>query len=439
MRKVLTMEDESKTIGMIGIGGSGMRGLAYLLAKAGNHVIGTDDQYENLTTELKNEPYTLMNGQSFTVAIKDCDSVIYTDAIKENNPLVAIAKQNNITVSGYNQALGELSQGYTTIAIAGTHGKSTTTAMLSQILVDNKNDPTVIIGAGVPQWNNRHAREGKGEYMIVEADEYRDHFLTLRPKYIIITSIEHDHPDYFPGLEDTLNSFQQFLNNLEPEGKVITLQSITDKYKSLQWPDGTLSINDRLSENIKTTIPGEHMRLNALLAINLADQLGIERDSSMTAISNFQGISRRFEVLGEYEGMEIVSDYGHHPTEIKETLKATKEKYGEKRILTIFEGHTAGRLDKFKDQFVKALSKNNELIIAPTYAPKGRNDDNITEQALSNIERDVKNNGIEVTMIKNYKQLPLILASKETNYDVVIGFSAGNLDRELRKIVNPEN
>lgn len=426
-----------KTIGMIGMGGSGMRGLAYLLSKKGHRVIGTDDQHESLETEFKNEPYTLMTEQDFKVAMKECEEIIYTDAINKDNALLADGEKYGLTVVGYSQALSNFSRDYTTIAVAGTHGKSTTTAMISQMLIEQEFDPTVVIGAGVPEWNGRHARLGMSKYMVVEADEYLDHFLTLRPKYIVITSIEHDHPDYFPELEDVVKSFEAFLRGLKPGGKVVALKSVVSQYKKLQWSASTVVVDDELVKDIYVGVPGKHMRLNALLGINLVIQIGGSKELALNTIRNFHGIRRRFEELGKYEDLLIVSDYGHHPTEIRETFKAAQEKYVNKKLLVLFEGHTVDRLERYRDQFVEVLCETGgPVVLAPAYLPKGRGSETVVAQkALDYIEREVSKRGIEVLRMKDYRQLGVILRKKSDQYDVGIGFSAGALDGELRKIV----
>ena len=425
-----------KIIGMIGLGGSGMRGLAYILAQKGDRVVGMDDQYESLVHEFNEESFELMSERSFREIMKDCETIVYTDALKEDNPVLLEAKRSMSKVVGYSEALGQLSRKYSTIAVAGTHGKSTTTAMLSHILIKSGFDPTVVIGAGVPEWDGRHARLGESELMVVEADEYRDHFLSLKPKYAIITSIEYDHPDYFSEQGDVVRSFEMFLDNLKSGGKVITLRSVVEKYKSLNWPNSIIVVDDSSAHNIKVGVPGEHMKLNAVLALSLAEQVGVDRELALRTISDYRGIKRRFEILGQYEKMEIVSDYGHHPTEISETLKAAKEKYSNKKILVLFEGHTLDRLEKYKNEFVDVLSEAVGVVIAPAFLPKGRGSETgVADKALNDIEYKMKHAGIDVMRMKNYDQLASMLRMQSKNYEVVIAFSAGTLDGELRKIV----
>jgi UDP-N-acetylmuramate--alanine ligase len=252
----------------------------------------------------------------------------------------------------------------------------------------------------------------------------------------VITSIEHDHPDYFLSSRDVENSFEAFLGKLKPEGKVVVLSSVRKKFQNINWPRPTVVVEDRLNKDIRTGVSGEHMRLNALLAITLADQVGMSRDDSFKAISDFKGISRRLETLGKYKNMEVVSDYGHHPSEIVETMKAIREKYVGKKVLVLFEGHTADRLECYKDQYVNALSGVEIVVVVPPYLPRGRKNSAIgASRALSYIQRELEKEGVSVVKVRRYEGLPSALGKLAKNFDVAVGFSAGALDRELRMAV----
>lgn len=389
------------TIFMLGSEGTGMRGLAYLLEQKGKKIIRHDDAF-NTSPLLPGE----MN------------LIVYSDAVPVNHPLRLEAKKKNIPAIPYQEALGQFAQDYATIAVTGTHGKSSTTAFLAHILIEAGLDPTVLIGAQVPAWGNQNAWAGKGEYFVVEADEYRDHFLTLRPAHIIITSIEHDHPDYFPSLEAVKKSYDRFTSQLAPGGSI------------LRWDEIAVA------HDISAPLPGAHMRTNAALAVAMAEKLGVPRAQAIASLKSFSGLGRRLEELGLYNGLLLVSDYGHHPTEIATTLEGAREKYKKREIVTIFEAHTLERLKTFFSEFATALSKADSVLLVPVFVPKGR--ENETAEAAQKLE-ELKNillvaGDVAVKNIASYEDLPAALQAINPS-SVAIGFTAGLLDAKLRQLI----
>lgn len=388
---------------MAGIGGSGMRGLGFILKSKGKNITGADRDYDRARAE---------------EYLAQSDGLIYSDAVATDHPLRQRAREQNIPEMAYHEALGELAVGYTTVAVAGTHGKSSTTAMLGHIMIEAGLDPTVLVGARVPAWGKENARVGNSEYLIVEADEYRDHFLSLKPAYAIVTTIDFDHPDYFDSLDDVKKSFDKFVNRVS--GAVVTSNDVPGEFGV-----------------------GEHMQHNAALAVAMAEKFGVERGRAEKALASWQGLGRRMEELGDYKGLKVVSDYGHHPKEIATTLAAARKKYKDKKILVLFEAHTLVRLKVFEKDFIEALLKADGVLLAPVFIPTGRptssaGKEQETQQAvkkLGEFEQKLSVKGRLARRILNYSELAAELAQMEGQYDVALAFTAGELDGRLRELV----
>lgn len=413
---------QAKTIFMLGIEGSGMRGLAYLLDKRGKGVRGVDRDYDQVKAEAR---------------LARSEVLIYSDAVDPGHPLRQLARQKDIPELAYHEALGELTAGYTTIAVAGTHGKSSTTAMLAHIMIEKNLDPTVLVGANVPDWGGRGARAGGGKYFVVEADEYRDHWLALKPSYVIITTIDYDHPDYFASLTDVQKSFDQFLRRVDPDGSVVTAREVKQEHSELAWPKDTTLV-DYVNRGPRLSLSGEHMRHNAALAIAMAKRLGIKENESEKFLNSWPGLSRRLEQLGYVKKLLIVSDYGHHPAEIAATLTAAREKYPGQKILVLFEAHTMGRLKVFGQEFVKALSKADGVLLVPVFIPAGREQETAeAKEKLMRLEQSLTDLSLPIWRIDNYSELGDSLGQMATkDFNVALAFSAGMLDSQLRSLVD---
>lgn len=399
---------EASTVFMLGIGGTGMRGLAKLLAGQGKKIIGSDQQYE--VVKDWDDPTSLvgdeLRGPSM---IEKCDLIVYTDAATLDHPILVGAREIGILTMPYQKALGEFSRQFTTLAVTGTHGKSSTTAFLAHIFIEAGRDPNVLIGAPMPAWGGVGARAGKSNLFIVEADEYREHFLELTPAQAIITSIDFDHPDYFRSLEHVREAYDKFRQRVT--GEVVESADVT---------------------GIPEPIPGEHMRRNAALAVKLAEFMGIERETAVAALQKFPGLGRRMEFLGSFAGMDIISDYGHHPAEIEVTLKAQIQKH-KAQTLVIFEAHTLERLKVFFDDFARVLEQGNGVLLVPVFIPPGREYESTeARKKLAELEMAL---GKDVWNLKTWEDLPQALGNLSGQFDTAIAFTAGVLDAKLRKIV----
>jgi len=329
---------------------------------------------------------------------KNTDLVIYSPAVQENNPELKIAQKNKIKCQSYPEALGDLTKKYFTIAISGTHGKSTTTAMTALILIKAGLDPTVILGTKLKEFNNSNFRKGKSKYLIIEADEWKASFLNYFPKIIALTNIEKEHLDYYKDINHILRTYQEYISHL-PEKAVLIINKKDKNTLKLKTQFKKLKIKDyfsnprqigKLKKILK--VSGEHNILNALTALTIAQALKIPEKICFKALSEYRGAWRRFEEsklkIGNWR-LKIISDYAHHPTEVRATLKAVREKFPKEKIWCIFQPHQYQRTFYLFRDFVKtfkqAIDKSNinKIIITDIYDVAGREKGNIKKKINS--------------------------------------------------------
>lgn len=402
---------------MLGIGGMGMRGLAKLLHDHGKIVVGTDQQFDIIQDWQDMPAYEIAPESEGAGLLERADFLIHTDAAESGHPLIREAKKLGKPVLAYQEALGEFSRDFQTVAVTGTHGKSSTTAFLAHILIEAGKDPNVLIGAPMAAWGGTGARSGKSDLFIVEADEYREHFLTLAPAHAIIVSVGFDHPDYFKSLEDVQRAYKKF------RGGVV-------------W--ATLTAENISPEDLKdmpAPLPGEHMRKNAALAVKMAGILGVSREDAIAALKTFPGLGRRFEKLRKIGKMELFSDYGHHPAEIKATIIGSRSSpayAGRKRLLVVFEAHTLERLKTFFHDYASALELADGVLLVPVFIPVGREHESAEAVAkLRELEQALK---IPAWRLENWDDLAEKLTELSSEFDVALAFTAGVLDAKLRNI-----
>lgn len=406
-----------------------MQGLAHLLQARGKTIIGVD---QNPVGDAQ------VKEQAAGGQVAAADLVIHSDALPNGHPLLKGARAAGVGVLKYHEALGELSRESRTLAVTGTHGKSTTTSMLAHIFWAAGLDPSALVGAASPAWGGAHARVGRGDYFIVEADDYRNHYLSLRAESAIITTIDLDHPDFFATLEDVEKSFAAFVKALPLSGVLVVPALVRKNFEHITWPRQTKAVDEPASP-IDICLPGAHMQYNAWLAIQLAQHYGIAEHVARAALRQWPGLSRRFERLGVWEGVEVISDYGHHPHEISATIKGARERYPKRRIGIFFEAHTAERLTQYFDDFVLSLSLGDGVILAPVFMPAGRN--TLKDEAAQIKTRLAKSLGrAQVTVLEapNLADIGQVLAAARDKFDVIIAFSAGQLDAHLRAFVNAD-
>jgi len=456
-------------IHFIGIGGIGVSALAqYYLAK-GHQVSGSDLVSSEITDSLKKLGAKIKIGEHKTKNIpKNVNLVIYSPAVQKNNPELKKAYKIQITnyklqIKSYPEALGELTKKYFTIAICGTHGKSTTTAMIALILIKAGLNPTVILGTKLKDFNNTNFRMGgfpkykiqntNYQILIIEADEWQASFLKYFPKIIVLTSIEREHLDYYKNLNHILRTYKDFIGHLPKDGMLVVNKDDKNsaKLKSQnlkpQLKTQNYTIKQKEAKILKKIlkIPGEHNVSNALAALTVARILKIPDKISFKTLSKYKGAWRRFEIfkykiLDTRYKIQMISDYAHHPTEIKATLKAAREKFKNKKIWCVFQPHQYQRTYYLFNDFVKTfqqvLQKKwiNLLIITDIYDVAGRENKKIKEEV--NSKKMIKTINKRSAIYLPKKQILKYLKKNLKEGEVVIIMGAGDI-YELVSTKNP--
>jgi UDP-N-acetylmuramate--alanine ligase len=443
-------------IHFIGIGGIGVSALArYYLAKS-HKVSGSDLVSSEITDALEKKGAKLLIGKHKAKNLpKDADLVIYSPAVPTDNPELKEAKRMSVQCStlhilSYPQALGELTKKYFTIAVSGTHGKSTTTAMIGLLLAKASLDPTVIVGTKLKEFGDSNCRVGESNYLVIEADEHMASFLNYWPKIIVLTTIEADHLDYYKNLKNILKTFREYVRHLPNGGVLIANKDDKNIRKVSRGPSSIqllpYSLKQKEAKKIKKLlkIPGEHNVSNALAALTVARVLKISDKISFKALSEYKGSWRRFEIkkikCNEERAryITLVSDYGHHPTEIKVTLKAAREKFPKKKIWCIFQPHQYQRTYYLFKDFVKVFKTApvDKLIITDIYDVAGRETPKIKKKVSSEkLVREI--NKKNVMYIPNSEKVEKYLKKNLRGGEVVMIMGAGdiyNLSIELTKI-----
>ena len=443
-----------KRIHLIGIGGAGMSAIAWVLLEKGIHVSGSDIRPNPRTRRLEKKGALLFYGHS-PDNLENTGLVIRSTAIRDDNPEILKAKQLRIPVWHRSRMLAEFLDEGEGITIAGTHGKTTTTAMAAQVLKNAGFDPTVLIGSDLPSWNG-NARLGNGRYVVAEADESDGSFLEYKPRYTIITNIEAEHLDHYKTEEGVRDAFRTFLFQVKSDGYAILCAddpgvrsilvekpSCGIRYYSLKsskfdYSAGEISLMPRsvafnvrfMGKNlgrIRMPVPGLHNISNALATVALGHLLGINFFSLRDALEEFRGTHRRFQYKGEQQDVLVFDDYAHHPTEIMATLKAAiplREKRGG-RLVTIFQPHRYSRTRDLADRFAKAFRDSDLLIVSDVY-PAG-------EEAISGVSGKLiadnvePGRGTEVIYIPRLEDIDEELPRMVLPGDVVITMGAGDV------------
>ncbi len=421
-------------IHFIGIGGIGMSGLARLLKYEGKEVSGSDVIETENTQKLIEEdiPVVYEQKKENIQTEPPFDLVIYTEAIHQDNPELQAAKDAGIPTMNYFEALGEMANEYYVIAVAGTHGKTTTTAMLTDILEEASFDPTAIIGA-LRTKTGSNFRPGKSKYFIVEACEYKRDFLTLEPDMLIITNIEHEHVDYYKNLSDVQDAFRELAQKVPEEGDIIALTS--DKNTAPVLKGVKAKVHDykaAIFQNFSLTQPGLYNRMNAAAAFTAALTLGVSENVARDALENFAGTQRRFEYKGKINGACIYDDYAHHPTEIEATISGARELYPEKKLTVVFQSHTYSRTDELFDAFVNALIKADSVFLLPIYAAREENKSGVSAEKLA--EAIVKKGGV-AKYFHTFEGVTVEFKESVNENDVVIIMGAGDVTEVSRLLM----
>lgn len=406
----------------IGIGGSGLSAIARLLLESGYTVSGSDRALTPFANEVRKAGAVVYIGHHAR-NIAGADWVVRSSAIGDDNPEALAARQAHIPVYKRADFLGRLMSDKIGIAIAGTHGKTTTTAMTAWVLSELQCDPSFIVG-GVAMNFGVNARAGKGELFVIEADEYDNMFLGLRPQIEAVTSLEHDHPDFFPTFQAMRQSFESFIALLPPHGALIVCMDNAGAAELIplarnagknvigygvqsentvnvsQWVTAReMKLNQRggfdfiAASNVKRAsggvvevslqVPGRHNVQNALAVLAIIEALGLSYEKAAKALSTFVGASRRFELRGEAGGVSVFDDYAHHPTEIKATLAGARARYPDRRIWAVWQPHTYSRTHMLFREFSRAFDDADEVIVTEVYASREPQQDFTSAEIVS--------------------------------------------------------
>lgn len=438
-------------IHFIGIGGISMSGLAHVCINLGYEVSGSDKSMSPILQKLINEGATIYIGHDESQLNEDIDLVVYTAAVKEDNPELAKARRLKLNIIDRAQFLGDIMKKYeNSIAISGTHGKTTTTSMTTVVFNANDEDPTVLVGGNLSVIDG-NVRIGNSEVFITEACEYVDSFLKFYPKIAIILNVEEDHLDYFSGLEQIEASFAKFASQVKPDGFVIAngddeniLKALKDVdktkiyfgrnqncqaiihdevYNSSGYATFSLSMDDKFIGRFTLQVPGKHNVLNATAAILSAYVSKLPLDAIKTGIESYTGVGRRFEYKGEVNGIKVYDDYAHHPTEVAATLSAAKM-IKHHVLYTVFQPHTYTRTKELLDRFAVSFNDSDVVIISDIYASREKDPGNIHSKDL--VEA-IKKSGKDALYIGSLDEVQNYLGSVLEPEDIVFTIGAGDV------------
>ncbi len=450
-----------KHIHLIGIGGTGLSAIARVLLEKGYAVSGSDRSASPLFNAITAAGARTFLGHA-AAQIAGADLVVRSSAIPDDNPEVVAARSQGIPVLKRSDFLEELTGDKETLAVAGSHGKTTTTAMLIWMLDRLGTDPSFIAG-GVVRQLGCNARAGTGLYFAIEADEYDYMFLGLSPKIAVITNIEHDHPDCFPTQADYREAYKKFLERVRPDGLALIClddpqaQTLMDEMKdsSIQllgygtseqavyraeniqivkgYPQFDLCYHPDPSDaealvSVQLNLPGHHNVLNATAALAVIHVLGLPLSEAAEALGKFTGAGRRFEIIGKASGVTVIDDYGHHPTQLAATLKAARDLYPNQRLWAVWEPHTYSRTQIMEDEFTGALNLADKVIILKIYAAREKNPGYTAQIFVDALPKG------KASYIQDFKNAAEFLLQNLSPGDVVITFSAGKATQVSQEV-----
>ncbi len=452
------------TIHLIGIGGIGMSSIAEVLINLGYKITGSDIALNKNVQRLQELGVKIYIGEN-AKHLKDASIVVISSAIKNNNMELNAAYVKRIPVIRRADMLAELMRFKKSIAIGGTHGKTTTTSLISAILDNAKYDPTVVNG-GIIEAYGSNARLGKGDWMVVEADESDGTFTRLPSTYVVVTNIDKEHLDFYGNKNNLYRAFMHFIENIPFYGVAFLCIDNADTqklYKEIKYRklvsygfnnqanvkainlsvrngltnfdvkiDGNEKLKNKIIKNISITMPGKHNVRNALASIALAIELGINTNIIKDTLKNFKGVERRFSVIGNKKGVTYIDDYAHHPTEISSVLEAAKS-ICEGKLIAIFEPHRYSRINNLFDEFSVSFHDADILFVTEIYEAGEKNKLKINKNKIINSILSAGHK--DVRGLDNFNDLLLMLENITNTGDYVIFLGAGSISRNARKMV----
>ena len=458
---------ERKSVHFIGIGGTGLSAIARVLLESGYHVTGSDRTLSPLAKSLQADGVRIDIGHR-AENVGDAQLVVRSSAVPDDNVEVLAAQKQGIPVLKRSEFLSSLMDEHFGIAVAGTHGKTTTTAMIAWMLTFLKQDPTFISG-GVLNNLGTNAHSGKGQAFVIEADEYDHMFLGLKPKLAVITNIEHDHPDCYPTADDFFKAFDEFASQVGSDGTLLVCTNDRgaaqlgriaiergQKVFSYAIRDSNNGSADQMADYLADTltpnqyggmsfiarctsagrqfelrpainllIPGKHNIQNALATLAVAHQMQLSVEQASQALSEFRGTGRRFEVRGEINRITVIDDYAHHPTEIRVTLSAARMRYPKSKLWVVWQPHTYSRTRLLFNDFVAAFEQADHVVVTEIYAAREKQPDDgfSSRQVVAAITNP------DARYIPDFSQASTYLADRLMPGDVLIVLSAGDADQ----------
>jgi UDP-N-acetylmuramate--alanine ligase len=442
-----------RKIHFVGIGGIGMSGIAEILLDQGFRVSGSDLAAGETTERLEKLGAKVSKGHNASNIADDVDAVVYSSAVQGDNPEVREAQRRKIPIIRRAEMLAEVMRLKYGIGIAGTHGKTTTTSMVSLVLIEGALDPTVIVGGKLSGLGGTNARLGHGDFIVVEADEFDRSFLSLTPTIAVLTTLDTDHLDCYRDIEDIKKAFIQFASRVPFYGFIVlcldetALQDIIPQFKTKKLityglsPQADVQAVDILhSENttrftlvrggkemgeVTLNIPGRHNVQNALAAITVGFELGVPFDKIKNGIEKFAGVYRRWEKKGEHRGVMLYDDYAHHPTECRATLSGARAGWRRQRIVCVFQPHLYSRTRDFYEEFGKSFLLADVLVVTDVYPAREEPIQGITGELIVNAARQFGHK--DARYVPDKKQVPAALAGIVKENDIVITMGAGDI------------
>ncbi len=415
-------------IHFIGIGGIGMSALARMCLAHGVRVSGSDSAHSQILEDLQKEGAIIHVPHAKENLTEDVSCVVYTLAIDNLNDELAEARLRDLPLFTYAQMLGEVSKNMYTIAVAGTHGKTTTTAMVADVFLKNNKKPHVIVGSLLAQTGSNYIF-GEEEIFIVEACEYKRSFLNLNPNVVLITNLEEDHLDYYKDLADIQDAFRTLLHKIPVDGYVICdtedskIRPVLENCKAR-----IIDYKKYIAEVPELYVLGEHNTLNASLVLALADVMEFEKEKSAHALAGFKGTWRRLEFKQELGNLKIFDDYAHHPTEIKAGINALKKRFPSIPVTVIFQPHLYSRTKEHFNDFVEVLSLADSVVLLPIYAAREAHDDSINSHMLMDA---LLKKGTHVEFCEDIKCTTQYIINHKDEEGIVVTMGAGDVYKAI--------
>ena len=457
------LDGDIRRVHFVGVGGAGMSGLAEVLLAAGHHVSGCDIKYSPVIARLQEKGLSFVKDHS-AEHVDDCDMVVYTAAVKKDlHPETVRAAERGLPVLSRAELLGRvLARAEHGVAIAGTHGKTTTTGMIGVILKDAGLDPTILVGGDVPALGG-NARIGATRHMVTEACEFENSFLSLRPEVGLILNIDDDHLDFFKSIEGVVQAFRDFVDRIKTGGVLITsgdneyTRRVTETAKvpvetfglgpddtwraaavgfrpGTAYPVFDLVRGDRRLAPVELGTPGTHNVRNALAAAAACFWLGVDVQDIARSLHDFKGVRRRFEELGRVGGVTVVDDYAHHPTALRYTIE-TARRFEPKRLYVVFQPHLYSRTYHSRHEFANALALADEAVLLDIYAAREK-DTGLVKAA--DLVADIRALGSASIHMPTHQEAAAYLRSKMAPGDMVLTVGAGDVDKVGRLLVAGE-